>query len=346
MNYFIGGSGVATVLDGKEKYFTSHSLLDSSVDVTSSMEEAVGQNGTLIGQFYHSTRMKVTLSDQLFDLKYVAMNLGTAIEMGTSVTTRETITLGAGGTGAVAGIPVPYGSFGSIGWANKEGSDTQQSITFTGKTFNFTGGQTDDVVCVEYYVDSPATEFVTIPAVIDPKIYTLILKANLYVSYSNEFSTNTASIVGEVIITIPQFLLEGNLNISMTNTGISNTPLTGQAKAYGGASCNGELSLGTIAVNIRNANWYDKVERLALKPAVDSIAVAETTLVSVKGVGVGMYPNIPPTSDLTFTSEDVAKATVSNAGLITGVAVGTTNIIVTVTAKPEVQGVTSITVTA
>jgi uncharacterized protein YjdB len=66
---------------------------------------------------------------------------------------------------------------------------------------------------------------------------------------------------------------------------------------------------------------------------VTALAIAPTTVAKVAGQTQQLTPTFTPTDasnrGLTYKSDNTAKATVSASGLVTGVAVGTCNIIVT-----------------
>lgn len=349
MKYFLGGSMTGNAYQGRDLYFTTNTLTDSSIDITAQVEEAIGQNGVFIGQFPHSARMNVTLTDQLFDLKYLAANVGSTVEIGTDAQTEEQVTLAAGGVGTITGTPIPFGAFGTIGWVS-DPNDTNinpVTVTFTDKTFTYPAGQEGQVVCVRYTRAETGGEQFTVRGEYIPQVVHLILEGNLYLALADASDTSSSSVVGKVIVDIPKFVFDASVNLSLTNTGISTTPLSGKAMAVPSTDCAGGLSYATIKVVLNNANWYDNITRLAVLPATPAITVGEKIELSVMGVGAGYAPyNIPANAGLTFTSGTPATATVDNTGAVTAVAAGETDIQIAITDKPSVTGVAHVTVTA
>lgn len=348
MRYFLGGSMTGKAYAGRDLLFTTNTLTDSSIDLTAQVEEAIGQNGIFIGQFPHTSRLNVTLTDQLFDLKYLAANLGSTIEIGTDAQTTETVVLGAGGTGTVTGTPIPFSGFGTIGWVTDPENTSADAVTveFTGKSFTYPSGTEGQTVCVTYtQTESGGKQFVVGGEFI-PQVVHLVLEGNLYLALAEGNDTSSSSVVGRVIVDIPKFVFDASVSLSLTNTGISTTPLSGKAMAIPSASCTGGLTYATFKVIETNANWYDSVTRLAVLPATPTMAVGDTLTLSVMGVGAGYAPyNIPANAGLTFASGDAATATVDNTGKITAVKAGETDINISITDKPSVTGVAHVTVT-
>lgn len=349
MRYFLAGSLTSRAYVGRDLLFTSNTLTESSIDLTAQVEEAVGQNGVFIGQFPHTARFNVTLTDQLFDLKYLASNLGSTIEIGTDAQTTETVILGAGGTGTVTGTPIPFSGFGTIGWVTDPDDSNVEAVTvdFTGNSFTYPGGTEGKAVCVTYTKEEAGGKQFVVQGEFIPQVVHLVLEGNLYLALSDANDISSSSVVGRVIIDIPKFVFDASVNLSLTNTGVSTTPMSGKAMAIPSTSCTGGLTYATFKIIENNANWYDSITRLAILPATPTMAVGDTLTLSVMGVGTGIAPyNIPANAGLTFASGSASVATVDNTGKITAVSAGETDISITITDKPIVTGVAHVTVTS
>lgn len=347
-NYFVGGTGTGVAYVGKERWARFRAITEQSIDLTNQVQEVLGQNGMLIGKFFHTSRMDITLTEQLFDLKYVQANVGSAIKIGTTAQKTETVILGEGGLGTVKGTPVPFtnSADGVYGWAdNPKTGETDVMVTFNEKNFTFNGGKEGDEVCVTYTQEYESGEEIDIPAQFIPMTLHLVLQANLYAAFGTEFDINQSTVVGKVIIDIPQYVLNGNQTISMTNTGISTSSLNGQAKANLSASCDDNMYYATMKIIYDSGEWYDNIQRLAVLPSGEAtLKVDEEIKIDVWGVAQGYQPYHPQATDLTFDSNTPDKATVDNNGTIRGVAEGSSVVTVTIKNKPSIKSTISVTV--
>jgi hypothetical protein len=95
---------------------------------------------------------------------------------------------------------------------------------------------------------------------------------------------------------------------------------------------------GTFAIDPAVGDWYTPVTALFFDTGEFSIVGTATKQLHVYAVAPGMPPfEVPDYSDLTFASSDDSYATVSAAGLVTGVAAGDTYISAEITAKSGVN---------
>lgn len=103
---------------------------------------------------------------------------------------------------------------------------------------------------------------------------------------------------------------------------------TGSYVAYGMAG-SGSLELAAAS------GFAVPVTSIALTPATASVAVGATQTLTVAD-----QDSHPITSGVTFVSSDPTKATVSAAGVVTGVAAGTTTITATYQGKTDTSAIT------
>ena len=67
----------AYVYSQNQLLFTSKALTDSSISIGVTAEEIRGGKGNkLIGRFFHDSTFGLTLQDALFNLEYIAHNVG------------------------------------------------------------------------------------------------------------------------------------------------------------------------------------------------------------------------------------------------------------------------------
>lgn len=346
---FLAGAATVDMLVGDQLIATATTLLDSSITVGSTAEEVRGGPGAkLLGKYYHTSTFDINLTDVLFKLEYFAFQTGSAIQQIADVFTSEQVTLGAGGSGTITGTPAVYQSYGTIGWAAKPGSDTYQKITFTEKAFTVAGAKEGDIYCVKYISTDNAARQITISSSFIPSEVTLVMTANLYrAGGRGENDVSNSSKIGVVQVLVPRFQFNGSMELSMTSTGVANSPIAGSALDNPSADCSDGGYYAIITEQLSGASWYDNVFALAIDGSdIELATTTGTETLSVYALPLNGAAFKPPYSDLTFTSAGDNIASVSAEGVVTGVAEGNTTITVTIKNKPGVEAIASVTVPA
>lgn len=346
---FLAGAATVDMLVGDQLIATATTLLDSSITVGSTAEEVRGGPGAkLLGKYYHTSTFDINLTDVLFKLEYFAFQTGSAIQQIADVFTSEQVTLGAGGSGTITGTPAVYQSYGTIGWAAKPGSDAYQKITFTEKAFTVAGAKEGDIYCVKYISTDNAARQITISSSFIPSEVTLVMTANLYrAGGRGENDVSNSSKIGVVQVLVPRFQFNGSMELSMTSTGVANSPIAGSALDNPSADCSDGGYYAIITEQLSGASWYDNVFALAIDGSdIELATTTGTETLSVYALPLNGAAFKPPYSDLTFTSAGDNIASVSAEGVVTGVAQGNTTITVTIKNKPGVEAIASVTVPA
>lgn len=344
---FLAGAATVDMLVGDQLIATATTLLDSSITVGSTAEEVRGGPGAkLLGKYYHTSTFDINLTDVLFKLEYFAFQTGSAIQQISDVFTSEQVTLGAGGTGEISGTPAAYQTYGTIGWVAKPGSDAYQKITFTEKAFTVAGAEEGDIYCVKYISTDNAARQITISSSFIPSEVTLVMTANLYrAGGRRENDLNNSSKIGIVQVLVPRFQFNGSMELSMTSTGVANSPIAGSALDNPSADCSDGGYYAIITEQLSGSSWYDNVFALAIEDSdIELATITGTATLSVYALPLNGAAFKPPYGDLTFTSADNGKATVSQEGIVTGVAMGSTTVTVSIKNKAGVEAVANITV--
>lgn len=344
---FLAGAATVDMLVGDQLIATATTLLDSSITVGSTAEEVRGGPGAkLLGKYYHTSTFDINLTDVLFKLEYFAFQTGSVIQQIADVFTSEQVTLSAGGSGTITGTPAVYQSYGTIGWAAKPGSDAYQKITFTEKAFTVAGAKEGDIYCVKYISTDNAARQITISSSFIPSEVTLVMTANLYrAGGRGENDVNNSSKIGIVQVLVPRFQFNGSMELSMTSTGVANSPIAGSALDNPSADCSDGGYYAIITEQLSGSSWYDNVFALAIEDS--DIELATTTgkaTLSVYALPLNGAAFKPPYEDLTFTSAADGTATVSQEGVVTGVAEGNTTVTVSIKNKAGVEAIANITV--
>lgn len=346
---FLAGAATVDMLVGDQLIATATTLLDSSITVGSTAEEIRGGPGAkLLGKYYHTSTFDINLTDVLFKLEYFAFQTGSAIQQIADVFTSEQVTLGAGGSGTITGTPAVYQSYGTIGWAAKPGSDAYQKITFTEKAFTVAGAKEGDIYCVKYISTDNAARQITISSSFIPGEVTLVMTANLYrAGGRGENDVNNSSKIGIVQVLVPRFQFNGSMELSMTSTGVANSPIAGSALDNPSADCSDGGYYAIITEQLSGSSWYDNVFALAIEDSdIELATTTGTATLSVYALPLNGAAFKPPYEDLTFTSAANGTATVTQEGVVTGVAKGSTTVTVSIKNKAGVEAIANITVPA
>lgn len=356
MKAFLANVMDAYVYAGDQLLFTSKALTDSSISIGITAEEVRGGKGNkLIGRYFHDSSFGLTLQDALFELGYIAHNVGSQVVSGTSgMLTEEQITATGSGALTVSGTPYDFLSLGTIGWIAKPGSDEWSTFTFSGSSatgVTLADGSAiieGDAYCVKYMGEAPCDE-VVISADFVPDEVTVILKGDLYkASKGNDVSTS--SIIGHIEVDVPRFQLEGSMDISLSSSGAAQIPFSGQALVTMEESCEGGGYYAVVKEFETSANWYDNLVAFALEGS-DSISIVKDTTkkLNIYGIYSNGSAKLIKSSNLKFTATSGA-GTVSDGVLTAANTAGTGTITVecsgSTNPKPSVKLMIDVTVTA
>lgn len=325
--------------------FRGKTLIDTSIEVSSGSTDVRGGKGNpLLYSYFHSGEMSVNITEAQFNLTFLGSMVGSDVGVGTNVFQEETITLGASGTGTITGTPLALPGITPIyGWV-KHVDGTVEKVTFSTKTFAESTGTSGDVVCVRFYAASSAAQYINVNANMLPKIGRLVIDAQLN---SSDVSSNR---IGSCQIEIPKAQLQPSFTLSLTADGVANTPLTARAlqdENLTSAACSPVPVLAKITEILDSANWWDSVIALAIVGGDFALATTLGTrqiqVYALRADGTAAF-NVPDYSDLTFSSATTGVATISNAGLVTGIIAGTSLLKATITSANTIEASCTVTV--
>lgn len=348
-NYILAGVGTIEAFTQSStqptKIFTSKTLQESGISISVTAEDIRGGlSNPLLGRYFHDSILEANITDALFNLQYLALNVGGEVVIGGSSLVTETVTAGSG-TLTVQGTPVAFGTAGTVGWYTPAGQEDWAPLTFEGKVATATVTANTEY-CVRYNATDAGIQEFVVPSAIIPSEVHLVMTYPLFAGGTSPEAISTSSQVGELIVDIPRFQFAGNVELSLTSSGAATSNLSGSALAsYTTANCNDMGTYGTVKQKIYGGNWYDDLTTIAVDGGNFSIANGATKKLRVIGIfknGTGILDN----SKLTFTSSASSTASVSNAGVVTGAATGSANITITVTEKTSVATMVGVTVTA
>lgn len=340
---FVCGVGRTFNYDSNDNLlWVGKTLISSAIEIsTGSQNVNAGQGNALQMVYYHTGQLSLTQEEQQFNLSMIAKTLGSTIVTGANVWKEESVTLTAG-AGTVLGTPIATSTGTIYGWAELLDGSTER-FTFSGSDFNLIG-QSSGTVCIRYYETNSSARQINVNANIIPSVVRTVVEAQMFSGDPSNVSTST--LIGKVLIEVPQLQLDGSASLNLTTTGVSSTSIKGMALASKVAGCSSTGIYATITEVIDSANWYDNVNMLAIADDTITMTHPSTHTLQVWAIPTnGDAPFIAPIEDLSFTSGTVGTCTIGlHTGLITSVASGSSIITVVITDKNTVTTTATVTV--
>ena len=329
---------------------TAKTLTESAIKLTLSAQDITGGLANqLLGQYFHTSKLAITLTDALFNMNYMASQLGTTIQLGGTITNTVEVTTTVANQITITDTPQAFLSYGTIGWYRLKSSKSAQmtKITFVGSTASVANLPVGSVVCVEYIKSDSAAEVITIPSAAIPAQTSLILTLPIFKAGIDNNTYSEASRVGSIEYVIDTYQLDGNMDLALTASGTTTSAISGMAIATQSTDCNATGgTYGHITKTIFNANPFDALRAIAVVGSDIDLAVGAKTTLEVQGIAIDpMITNKKLTNtDLTLVSKTPATATIASTGEITAIAAGTSIIEVSISGYPKLTSTATVTV--
>lgn len=338
-SYVLAGVGSVELFDPStgELILTSKTLTDSGINFSVTAEDIRGgAANALLAQYFHDSAMGLTLTDALFSLPYLSLNVGGQITASADVMTSEQIEVTNVDEITVSEEPKQFGNIGIIGWATIAGQNDWQKVVFdpATKTAPFEA-PVGTKVCVKYIkTDNAAEQFTVSSAFIPSQVYAL-LTLPLFKASTEAASYSSSSKVGEIQVEIPNFILAGAQDLSLTASGATTTSLSGSALAtYNDVqSCDADGYYAKLKqITFGKDEWAD-VKAIVVADSDIDLEVGESQIIEVYALyGGTKAPRLIDNTKLTFTSSSSAVATITD-GKIEAIGAGESVIDVVVTDK-------------
>lgn len=302
--------------------------------------------------YLHDSAMALTMNDSLFSLEYLSLQTGSIIQAGADVLTLEQVTTTVANKITVKDTPQKFGQFGIIGWYSLVGEDNWTTITFDQdtKTANVADLPQGTTVCVKYTkTDASAEQFTVSSAFIPAQVY-MILTLPLFKSGTDAKQFSNSSKVGEIQVEIPNFMFDGAVDLALTSSGTTTTPLSGHALATftGLEGCDSNDGYYAKLKQITyNKDEFADVKAIVVADANLELKATETQTLQIYAIYSGIKaPKLIDNSKLTFTSSNDTYASVDAKGVVTANAEGSATIEIFVKTKNSLQTAAVVTVEA
>lgn len=310
---FLASVADVIVYKGDQLISYAETLTDTSIDVTTTLEEVrAGKGNKLWAKYAHTGGFNVTLNNIMFSSEWMSANIGSPATIGGTAIYEEAITANANDTLTVTETPYEFMDFGVIGWFRHEDeSDWTKMTQSSGKVFTATGVVSGKTYCVKYIYTNNAMEVITVPANIVPDVCSLIIRAQLFSGETFETATNQ---VGVLEIEVPRFMFNGTQTLSMTAAGVASNDFSGSALVSNSNGCAGGGEYAKVKTILYDAKFYDNMIDLAIE--------GSTLVLNDYVVTRGIYKNgttkiLDPTL-LTYTATGCTVS--ATTGQITAVA--------------------------
>lgn len=307
---------------------------------------------SLLSMYLHDSAMALTMTDSLFSLEYLSLQTGSVIQAGADVLTLEQVTTTVANKITVKDTPQKFGQFGTIGWYSLIGEDNWTTITFDPdtKTANVADLPQGTTVCVKYTkTDASAEQFTVSSAFIPAQVYAVITLP-LFKSGTDAKQFSNSSKVGEIQVEIPNFMFDGAVDLALTSSGATTTPLSGHALATftGLEGCDSNDGYYAKLKQVTyNKDEFADVKAIVAADANVELKVGEKQMLQIYAIYSGIKaPKLIDNSKLTFTSSSATFASVEPTGEVEAKAEGHADIEVVVTGKPSLQTAAVVTVEA
>lgn len=335
---------------------SSKTLTESGISLAVTAEEIRGGLGnSVLGQYFHDTGLTLNMTDALFSLEYLALNVGGTISAGATVVTMEQLTVGASGVITVTHQPQEFlTGNGYIAFVKKpsESEDAWKKVTFddAAKTATTTYAE-NDVVCVRYCMINESARKFKISSAFIPSQISIILTFPLFKTGTDAQSFTDSSKVGEIQIKIPNFMFNGSQDLSLTASGAATSSLSGKALVTytGSEGCEDEGYYGEIIEVVYNKDEFADVNAIVVADANLDLIEGDTKKLQVYALYNGVTaPKLIDNSKLTFSvnTGGTTYVSVSTAGLVTALAEGNAVIKVVVTEHTTLDSAVAVTVSA
>lgn len=228
-----------------EHFASAHTLTDTSIDFQISMEDVRGGQGAkLFGRFGHTTGMTLQMTDAMFDINYLRLNIGASenneslksvlvegeswtFDGSSDITLKNTVV----NVGHLCGLDQ------AVCWVHKgdcSGVGNDISVPVSGATvaaadlIDAQFGQ-GDILTFSYFREDPTAHLFDVSATFIPAEVTAVMTAPEFAGDSS--NATTGEVAGQLTVKIPRLQLDGQFELGLNMTSAATVSLNGTALA-------------------------------------------------------------------------------------------------------------------
>ena len=303
-------------------FFTGTYASSYAINITMAAKDTRGGSGNpLVMRTYSDRNVAITLNVKEWNLAYVAASVGSKIEHGLSelFVIEQAVNVDSAGSALLDPLPV-----GPVSVRFEDGR-RQDFLAGAGGELDLSAYNAADKCVFVTYMFNAEAKSVIITADKSPLIGRLVMKGIV--------SDSRIGQVGHVAVDIPSFALDGNLTVNFNADGTtSDTQMVGVALALDGSDCKDGMVYGYVKEYVEDDIAPQLVD-ITASPSPIQLPVGDSQGISVVGSRGLMYTDVGILpAECTYLSGDSGVATVDSDGLVTGIAIGDTEITVTHTA--------------
>lgn len=275
-------------VDGALRLFASaHTLTDSAMSFSNSMEEVRGgQGGKLYGRFGHNSGITLQMTDIIVNMNYFKALIGAELNSDGDITDMVdpitvTFTNHQGTIPASSPEPVEIGNLcgsGVVAWAYKSGCSGEGDIyPLSVNAKNLTGADDmeDGEYCVRYFVKKTSGTLARINAMFKPM--ELYARVSIPEFAADASAANADGIVGHLIFNFPRYQFDGSFDLSLSMTANATIALNGTVLAVPAGDCAGKEYYGEIMEIPVEAESSDADFRTGLRDIIIDPEYLKTT---------------------------------------------------------------------
>lgn len=275
-------------VDGALRLFASaHTLTDSAMSFSNSMEEVRGgQGGKLYGRFGHTSGVTLQMTDIIVNMNYFKALIGAEIGAKGNITDmvdpiEVQFTSQKGTIPAASPEPVAIGNLcgsGVVAWAYKSGCSGEGDIyplSVNAKTLTGPTDMPDGEYCVRYFVKKTSGTLARINAMFKPM--ELYARVSIPEFAADASAANSDGIVGHLIFNFPRYQFDGSFDLSLSMTANATIALNGTVLAVPAGDCTGKEYYGEIMEIPVEAESTDTDFRVGLRDIIIDPEYLKTT---------------------------------------------------------------------
>ena len=328
--------------------FQSNKVQTSQLTTAVNMNELRAGLGNAIAiQLPSDSAVNLELTTADFSMSARAMQLGSSVTYNAAAPVCEVITANSNTLTVSNAAVAPQGFSKAIAYVDT--GSTAYEINASKEVVGFTASS-GTAYKVYYWIANPSAQQIKAYSVFNPAVKHVTMQIAVY-STESSASASQGSLVGWLYCIIPRMQFSAKADTDGSQTSNVTTVLSGTALTYDPSSSEAvcvDCGLSELAywVYVPNGDVTQDIDSLVVVGGGLALVVGNTAQVPVRFLMKDGTLVVPDYSLMSYQSAAQATASVSNTGVVTAAAAGSTTITCTLTADNTKKAVVPVTVTA